>query len=479
MGNVAHSNAPRTGGIPPASWSPPGPRYLAKHHIRYLEERGVTLEAARAAGYWTARRPSEIPPAFSSYQRRRYPTLIAPHLSPDMETVSWQKHDDYPGKDRQGKPVKWASPPAERARTVLSVHPWTADEARRGTGPLWFCEGLTRGHALAGLGIPAVTYPGCYSWQKDGEPLECFEHLNLSGRLVFDVPDADYRTNEEVHKALAMRVRYLESRGARVLVVSVPEVNGDPHAGLDDYIAAGGDLEALIRDARPFVPVDVGRERLKRDERLRVFVAAKMREVEELPAPTQTACNGIKLARWMLENPAPAHGKLQERGLEIHASYPQMAEGVRLGSFQTVAKGLDWLKEAGVLEIERAPRGSRKASSYLLLYPSGGGRAKSVNMEAKGGGEEESQKNRTHEESEGDSPLQQQDSSLRLHSTRGVVKGATGREKVPALRNSKLVHTFGRREGRRVVVHSDYFKRYGSKREEILRRVIAAGRVDQ
>src|SRR5215203_5770676 len=114
------ASQPRRDAAPGASWTnlrPPG-AILAEHHARYLEARGVTLEVARAAGYWTARRPSEHPPAFSAQQRRRHPALVAPHYSPDGETVSWQKRDDRPGTDRKGKPAKWVSPKAEKARTV-------------------------------------------------------------------------------------------------------------------------------------------------------------------------------------------------------------------------------------------------------------------------------------------------------------------------------------------------------------------------
>jgi hypothetical protein len=63
------------------------------------------------------------------------------------------------------------------------------------------------------------------------------------------------------------------------------------------------------------------------------------------------------------------------------------------------------------------------------------------------------------------------DSLLCLHSTHLDVKIGTAREKVPPLRSSKLAHTFSWLEGKKVVVHSDYFKRYGPKREEIIRYV--------
>src|SRR5215212_528504 len=313
---------------------------LAEHHAQYLEERGVTLEAAKAAGYWTARRPSEMPPAFSAAQRRRHPTLIATHYSPDGETVSWQKHDDRPGKDYRGKRVKWASPPAESSRPVLSVHPWMLEEVRSGAEALWVCEGLTRGHALASLGIPSVTYAGCYSWQKDGEQLPCWEHVNLAGRLVYDVPDTDARTNWQVQDAQQKRVRYLESRGARVLVVSVPEVNGDEHAGLDDYIAAGGDLEAL--EARPFVPVDVAPERLRKDERLRLAIARIRRSAGALETRGARECSGYALACYLVRQ-AERHGKPTERGIRVRVSLRQMASGVRV-ALPTVSKALEHLE---------------------------------------------------------------------------------------------------------------------------------------
>jgi hypothetical protein len=464
-----------------ASWNnlAPDGAALAEHHAQYLEERGVTPEAAKAAGYWTARRPSEMPQAFSAPQRRRHPTLIAPHYSPDGETVSWQKHDDRPGKDYRGKPVKWASPPAESSRPVLSVHPWMLEEVRSGTGPLWVCEGLTRGHALAPLGTPSVTYAGCYCWQKDGEPLPCWEPVNLAGRLVYDVPDADARTNWQVQDAQQKRVRYLESRGARVLVVSVPEVNGDEHAGLDDYIAAGLPLEALAQAARPFVPVDVGRERLKKDERLRLAVAEVRRNLQALKTRTRRECSAYALARYLVGE-AERHGKPTERGIQLQQSRRQMASGVRV-AFATINNALEHLEGEGVEFLEPLPDNNRpphEAASYLLLYPSRGGSEFSEHIEGRGVAGKEG----TEVGGEGESSLSERESFLSVHLTRGGEKSVTGREKVeklPALRNSKLVHEYARKDGRRVVVDSRYYPRYGKKCEAITRYVLEAGRVHE
>lgn len=444
---------------------------LKPHHRQYLEDRGVDPRRSMQA-FWSARKPSEIPEAFSPYQRRGAPGLVAAFYSPDKKTVGYQMNSDYPRKDRKGKLIKWMSPPSDRARMVLGVHPGMIEGVRTGTGPLWVVEGITRGAALASFSLDAVAYAGCFGWQKDGDPLECWRHVNLLGRLVLVAPDADYRTNENVQKALAGLVAFLEAQGARVLVVDVPEIDGDPNTGLDDWIAANGHPAPLERAAQPFKPVEVGGERLKRDERLRLFVAAKRREVDELPTRTAKECNGAKVARFMVEMPAPAHGKPRERGVEVHPSFPQIAEGVRFGSFQTVRKALDWLEEIGFLEQVRTPRGKREAASYLLLYPWGGGSKESVNMREPGGAGKESLEHREATETS----LYQRESSSCLHSTRG---GGGQPATVPALRNSKLLHTYVVQDGRKVVVHSDYFRRYGSKREEIIRYIIEVGGVEE
>jgi hypothetical protein len=458
-------------GKPPRVPQIPEGAKLSGPDAAYLEARGVSREAATAAGCYTAARPSEIPAAFSERQRRRAPALVVPHPSPDGESVGYQKRDHRPGKDRKGKPIKWVSPPAERARTVISVHPWTAEEVTGGCGPLWVVEGITRMLALADRGIAAVSYAGCYSWQKDREALEDWQGVNLAGRLVYDVPDADARINWQVQEMQAARIAYFESRGARVLAVGVPEVNGDEHAGLDDYLAAGGELEALARRAAPFEPADVGAERLTKDERLRRIVAAKIIEAAELPARKAGECNAVKVARYFVGTLAPARGKVRPRGVEVRAAFREIAEGVRLGSLQTVSKALDLLDGAGFLEIQRAPKGGRAASSYLLLNPSGGRCALGVHVGGLGGGGREGQEGK----GEKGTSLYQRDSYASVHPTHTATEARTLLEKVPALRNSKLVHTFEYKGSRRVVVDSQYFRRYGSKRELIVRHLLDWG----
>lgn len=457
---------------------------LAEHHAEYLEARAVG--ASERGMFWTARKPSDIPDAFSDRQRRGGCALVAEFLSPDGQTVSWQARFDTPRRDRRGKLKKWVSPPGERTRIVLAVVPEMLDEVRNGTGPLWSVEGITRAAALAPYGIPAVAYPGCWNWQKDGEPLACWEHVNLAGRLVLVGMDGDWRINEKVQMALSEHKSYLESRGARVLVVDVP-VGENGESGLDDALARGVSPHILALKAKPFEPVDVGGERLKRDAGLRVFIAMKLREAGELPATGQADCNARKVARFMV-GVVPDHGKPDERGVIVHPSFPQIAEGTRLGSFQTVRKACERLETAGF--FERLPRRSRKeATSYRLLYPSGtpwgGGSGQSVNIGGSKWGGGEGQERREQRSANTQNPLHERDSYLCLHSTRAPGDAHENLRKpkvapeVPALRNSKLVHTRvpTREKPRGEVVHSDYYRRYGAKREEIARFVVGAGAV--
>lgn len=425
---------------------------------------------ARSA-FRTARKPSELPAAFSERQRRRTPALIAELHSPDGETVGWQMRPRYPRKNRNGKTAKWMSPPADAARIILGVYPGMVHEVREGSEPLWIVEGATRAAALAAFGIPAVAIPGVWNWQRGSEPLRCWEYVFLRGRLVLVAFDADARTNENVQKALALLVALLEARGARVLVVSVPEVRGDEHAGLDDALAHGYRPETLAQQAAPFAPVSVGRERLKRSDQLRLAIGRLRQGVEDLETRKLRECSALAVARYMVEVAATTHGKPGERGVKVRPSIRQIAAGVRI-AVGTVFNALEHLKNIGFLESVDEPRGRHEAASYLLLYPCGGGSEVREHIgEQRGAGKE-----RQGRREEGRTSLYERESSFGVQVTRG---GGDRSKNLPALRNPKLVHTWARKDGRRVVVDSHYFFRYGKKREAIICYVLELGGADE
>lgn len=449
--------------IPP-SGRPENPPHatLAERHTQYLRERGVDPEATPGM-FWTASKPSEIPEPFSAYQRRRAPALVAEFHSPDGETVAYQTHPDYPGKDRKGKVVKWMSPPGKNARTVLGVVPGFVEDVRTGTGPLWIGEGVTRGAAAARFSIPFAAFSGCWGWQSGGDPLECWRHVNLLGRLVFVALDADHHTNENVHKALAALVAFLEGRGARVLVVDVPEVDGDPNTGLDDWIAANGHPATLERAAQPFKPVDVPRERLSKDKKLAVMVGDLWRAWGAMPTVKRGECTDRSTARELIRD-AERRGKPRADGIEVRPSLRTLAQAVGV-SVQGQSNSLERLEKTGFLRPVTKPRKINEAQAYILLSDALKGRALGRHKGRKGhqqGGEGKEQ-NRI-------SLLSQAESFPRVNLTRYS-------DEVPELRWPTILRRQERDERGQLVEVYEYLARLGKKRGEIVRFLLESGGV--
>jgi hypothetical protein len=93
-----------------------GSRTLSESHRRMLyDESKISPDVAAERGYYTARRRSEVPEAFKTYQRK--PGLVVPMFSPDGETTCYQLRPDRP---RKGGP-KYETPGG--ISPVVDVHP--------------------------------------------------------------------------------------------------------------------------------------------------------------------------------------------------------------------------------------------------------------------------------------------------------------------------------------------------------------------
>ena len=245
---IAPDNPPRT-----SAPAPQGKTLSEKHRQEHIEGSAIALEVAEARGYWTAVRRSELP-GFKGYQRRA-PALVAPLYSPDGETASAQIRPENPRLDKKAKPIKYETPGG--ATNILDVHPFNRTAIRNTAIPLWITEGAKKGDALTSQGRCVLVLAGVWnthiSKKNGGAPLPCWEHVPLKGRLVYVAFDSDWRTNEGVHNALARLVAFLEDRGATVVVVDISHT-GDGKTGIDDFLAAGGDLDELERSAKPYAP---------------------------------------------------------------------------------------------------------------------------------------------------------------------------------------------------------------------------------
>lgn len=160
---------------------------------------------------------------------------------------SWQFKSDRP-RMRGGTPVKYESPPG--ARLTVYAPRRIRRQLTDATIPLWITEGIKKSLAAVGRGVTCIALAGVDAWSvRVGESLSSvipeFAAIPVDGRLVFIAFDSDAIAKTAVQSAIDRLKHELEARGAHVLVVKIPPGPGGEKVGLDDFIAAGGDVNAL------------------------------------------------------------------------------------------------------------------------------------------------------------------------------------------------------------------------------------------
>lgn len=150
-----------------------------------------------------------------------------------------------PDKEKRGKFVKYLFPKGRK--NFLDVSPLCQPDLGNPKIPLYITESPIKGDALASQGLCACALAGVTGWkwtnENDGKTaLACFDSIALNDRAVYLVPDSDYKTNKAVRTAINALARFLKSRGARVLIIELPDAKDGTKQGADDYFDAGGTL---------------------------------------------------------------------------------------------------------------------------------------------------------------------------------------------------------------------------------------------
>lgn len=214
-----------------------------------IEQRGyVTVDTDAREKLAAARIP-----AWAIRDDSAFPGLVLPMYRVTGEYIGLQFKPAVPqlkpGKD---KPVKYATPVGMGNR--LDVPPAVRHLVRDPVASLVITEGVKKADSLASRGVAAVTLTGVWNWRNKGGTLGDWEDIPLNGRHVSVCFDSDAPTNPQVRNAMIRLVEWLRSKGAVPTYLQVPtEVNGVPVKGVDDYLGAGGTVEALagLRSARP------------------------------------------------------------------------------------------------------------------------------------------------------------------------------------------------------------------------------------
>lgn len=329
-----------------------------------FEESGISEEVARERDYYTARRRSEVPEVFKTYQRQ--PGLVVPMFSPDGETVGYQLRPDKPRKDKKGKPLKYETP--DGTPPVVDVHPRMLEEVRSGISPLLITEGVKTGDAPTSRGIPAVVLAGVWMWcvpkVKPYRLKPCFDHIRLEGREVFVAFDSDCMSKAGVQDALAALVVALEERGAAVKVIYLPDAPDGSKQGVDDYLVSGGTIKEMFMLARKFEAADIGNIRMSRDTKLRALVGDLQARwwAEEWKGRGGHSERDVALK---LMEAATRSGKAHADGIRVKASWGILQVGAKV-SPRTLSKVLARLEERGFLYRDNEGRKRGEAGAFVL-----------------------------------------------------------------------------------------------------------------
>jgi hypothetical protein len=221
---------------------------LLPQHRELIEASGINEGIAAQRGYFSVSEPKELAGMFGPSQRLA-PGLVIPVLDVLGERVFYQLRPDNP-RVKNGRILKYESPAG--AGMAIDVPPSTRPHLQNPKVTLWITEGVRKADALASVGLRAVALLGVWNWRGKGDgggtaALPDWESIALNDqRKVVICFDSDAFQNPDIHKATERLGRWLEKRGAEVSFVYLPSGTDGGKVGVDDFLAAGNDRDALL-----------------------------------------------------------------------------------------------------------------------------------------------------------------------------------------------------------------------------------------
>ncbi len=215
---------------------------LSSEHLAVLlQGSGLSQDVIRARGYRTTSTRAEVKRLGFSDTQARVPALLIPVYGTSGDLVLYQARPDTP-RIKDGRPIKYETP--RGSRMVLDVHPAARAALANPDTPLLVTEGIKKGDCLVSHGCCAVAILGVWNWRGTNElggktSLPDWEVVALNGRQVYVIFDSDVMLKPQVQAALARLKPFLESRGARVLLIYLPVDPSGRKTGVDDYLVCG------------------------------------------------------------------------------------------------------------------------------------------------------------------------------------------------------------------------------------------------
>jgi Domain of unknown function (DUF3854) len=261
-GGAAPHKISDTATSPVASLTP-APDYGAAifpQHADRLEKSAISPEVARERGYVSVDTRTRLDSAGFAKWQRRVPGLLIPVHDTSGAVATWQYRPDSPRTTKAEKVVKYETPGG--SRLVLDVPPRVRAQLGDPDVPLWITEGVRKADAAASAGLACIGLSGVDGWRgTNGQggkvALSSWNDIALNGRRIYLAFDSDAASNPKVAGALERLGSYLLGKQADVRFCYLPSGEDGAKVGLDDYLAAGGSIEALIEGSTPKLVVPV------------------------------------------------------------------------------------------------------------------------------------------------------------------------------------------------------------------------------
>lgn len=218
---------------------------LVNHHVEHLRESGLSDDTIKRAAIYSVDSPWVVTQLGFPHLSQNLPAIVFPLLlpnrgaaPPDLNQV--RLRPDKPRLDNDLRPVKYETKKATANRLYV---PDLADSVLKdATIPLYFTEGEKKALKACQEGLPTIALAGVWSWlSRQGEqsqPLPDIDEINLKDRECLLVYDSDTVEKTEVQWAEYRLAQELESRGAKVCAIRLPEGKGGAKVGLDDYLVS-------------------------------------------------------------------------------------------------------------------------------------------------------------------------------------------------------------------------------------------------
>jgi putative DNA primase/helicase len=222
---------------------------IQPQHLKKLRACGLSDETITKAGIYSETAPAKIA-AILGWKRpskNLAPAIIIPFYSADGTNGFARARPDTPRVLKE-KPVKYESPRGVENRIYLPPGvPASLDDPAT---EIVVTEGEFKSLAATQFGFPCVGLIGIFGWKSKNEErlLPELERIKWDGRPVRIVFDSDITYKPQVQLAESRLAKALADRGAKVLVVRLPDGPTDPESGeptkmgLDDFLVAHGAL---------------------------------------------------------------------------------------------------------------------------------------------------------------------------------------------------------------------------------------------